>query len=83
MISLYDKLITEILDKMRWRITDNDSHFVKDSDGVDKAITKTILKVGVAKFAVLDFKHGSLIMKDPNDRNLENRPPEDFEYAIF
>jgi hypothetical protein len=80
-VALYDKLLDEILDKKKWRVTDEDAHFVKDSTNADKAINQLLLKEGVAKFAELDFEHGVLKMKDPNDPDLAKRPPTDFQYC--
>ncbi len=75
-IALYDKMIDEILDKKKWRITETDAHFVQDSEGADKAITNELLKEGVAKFADIDFAHGVLRMKGPDELDLT-----DFQYC--
>ncbi|NBV06296.1 MAG: hypothetical protein EBS06_03550 [Proteobacteria bacterium] len=81
--TLYNKLIDEILDKKKWRITEQDTHFV-DFNGDDAAITRDLVKEGVRKFAGFadpNFETGALMMKDPNDPDLTKRPPTDFHYC--
>ncbi len=89
---LYEEVLKIILNK-KWRvetisIEDSGeqksdfikSHYVIAPDGLEKPIDKSLLKIGVEKFAIINFEAG-LKMKDPNDPDPAQQPPVNFSYC--
>jgi hypothetical protein len=86
---LYDEVLDFILVKKNWSVpaiivesdgNTTESHYVIAPDDSEQPIDRNLLKIGVEKFAIIDFTH-ELKMKDPNDPDPTKRPPTEFKYC--